>query len=84
MDAVEIAKSCADRALESASFALEVALRPIDGAVTPATEAHLQKAIDQLRKSGDRGPSCRCSNGSPPICTSSWMHGAAAAPTSMR
>ena len=56
MDAVEIAKSCADRALESASFALEVALRPIDGAVTPATEAHLQKAIDQLRKSGDRGP----------------------------
>ena len=41
------------QAIDSALMALGAALRPDEGAVTPATETTLQNAIDQLRKTGE-------------------------------
>jgi hypothetical protein len=40
-------------AVASAMHALGTALRPDEGAITPATETQVQNAIDLLRKTGE-------------------------------
>jgi hypothetical protein len=50
MQALECAAGSIETALRSARLALQVAVAPVDGAVTPATETQIQNAIDLLRK----------------------------------
>jgi hypothetical protein len=51
MQVLECAAGSVESALRAARLALQLALRPAEGAVTPATETQIQNAIYFLRKS---------------------------------